>query len=259
MIAHGLTDVGCIRTNNQDAFFAQTSPMGSLANLFVVADGMGGHLAGEVASSQAVSAFSDYLRSNQHSPDGLLDFLVAAAQAANTHVFQQSLANPEFKGMGTTFTALTTIGERGYVAHVGDSRLYQLREQEFIQITQDHSYVDALVRAGELTPEQAQNHPRKNTLTRALGTETDTKIDGYLVNLKPGDYLLLCSDGLSNMLPDDYIRSAIQASDNVETTVIALVEAANANGGVDNITCILIKIEESDDESDSAKAERNED
>lgn len=243
MIAHGSTDVGRIRANNQDAFFLSTTPVGELPNLFIVADGMGGHLAGEVASSQAVSAFTNHLQTQPAVPEGLLDFLIEATQVANAHVYRQSITHLAYKGMGTTFTALSLIGSKGYVAHLGDSRLYQLKQGSFKQITQDHSYVEALVRTGQITLEEAQHHPQKNLLTRVLGSDLETPVDGYLLDIQPGDWLLLCSDGLSNMLSDTYISNAIQADNTVESIVTGLIAAANDSGGVDNITCILIKIE----------------
>ena len=224
MQAYAGTDIGCVRTMNQDGYFCSTSPIGPFPNLFIVADGMGGHQAGDYASRYAIETFLDYIR---HTAE------------ANRKVLEKSFENEELAGMGTTMVVAFEEDGQLYVANVGDSRLY-LIGHEINQVTEDHSYVAAMMRAGELTEEQARNHPEKNVITRAIGVAWEVKADFFEVDLKPGDKVMMCSDGLSNMVEDQRLYDVI-SSNSVEDSVRILIDEAKKNGGYDNITVIVIE------------------
>ena len=235
----GLTDTGRIRSQNQDSIFFSSVPIGTLPNVLLVSDGMGGHRAGEVASQKAIKFFCDFIRSKTCIPGELLDFLVSAASYANEKVYEMSLLDHSLYGMGATFSACVVSGRRLYIAHIGDSRVYVTAGGFISQLTNDHSFVNELVKAGQLTEAAARNHPRKNELTRVLGVEAFGNIDGIVYDADNGGFLLVCSDGLTNMLTDDEILRIIEGTGSLEMKTRCLISAANNSGGLDNISAIL--------------------
>lgn len=236
----GKTDIGKNRTNNEDCIYVSNSNVGALANLYVVADGMGGHAYGEVASSKAVEFFCKYFTENSNFVYKE-DYMQEALAYANKEIFAKALSEPSMLGMGTTFTAVTLDNQNLYYAHVGDSRLYVLKTTgELLQITKDHSLVHELTRDGIISLAQAETHPDKNVLTRAVGTEEHVKIDKGFYPLNDAEKILLCSDGLTNMLSDADILSLISSDMSLADIVAQLLHNANDNGGIDNISVILI-------------------
>ncbi|MDN5348046.1 MAG: family protein phosphatase [Clostridia bacterium] len=233
MRAEGLSHLGLVRTDNEDSYLIDLD-----FGLIAIADGMGGHQAGEVASQLALMAFFDYLR--RHSSDGdPLAVIKAAVSHANTVVYRASLAHASRAGMGTTLTAAWLAREKLFLAHVGDSRAYLLQDQKLIQLTVDHTYVNELVLNGNLTPEEARRHPRRNILTRALGTETEVEIDCLEVACSPADIVLLCTDGLYEVTTEAEIASIIGHIQDLRLAASMLVNLALARGGTDNITVVL--------------------
>ena len=221
---------------NQDFVYASDQPVGSLSNLYIVADGMGGHNAGDLASRTTVETVVDYIEgAKEKRPIPLLD---AAIQAANQKVIEISLTDKSLEGMGTTVVAATVQDGCLYVANVGDSRLYLL-DHQIEQITRDHSLVEEMVRAGEIKREEARHHEKKNVITRAVGVEKKLRIDFFDVALNPGDRFLLCSDGLTNMVEDEDMLRLVSRETSLEAAALKLVAAANRNGGKDNISVVL--------------------
>ena len=237
MRIYSATDVGQKRKMNQDYVFVSEGPVGNLPNLFTVADGMGGHNAGDYASSHAVRILVDEIREDaDYNP---VKVIRHAIETANTEIRNRAQEDENLRGMGTTMVVATIVDQYAYVANVGDSRLY-LIGHEINQVTEDHSYVAAMMRAGELTEEQARNHPEKNVITRAIGVAWEVKADFFEVDLKPGDKVMMCSDGLSNMIEDQRLYDVI-SSNSVEDSVRILIDEAKENGGYDNITVIVIE------------------
>ena len=241
MKSYSITDVGQKRTVNQDFVFTSETPVGNLPNLFVVADGMGGHKAGDFASSYAVEVLLSTIREDENSNP--VKIIRAAIENANTQLLREASDNETMSGMGTTMVLVTIVGHYAYVANVGDSRLYLVDENKISQITKDHSLVEEMVRMGEISRDDARNHPDKNIITRALGAGRDVDVDFFDIRLTPGYILLLCSDGLSNMVPDEDIRQVIRTSETLEETGRRLVSMANDNGGRDNIAVVLVEPE----------------
>ena len=235
--SYAMTDVGRTRVVNQDYVFSCLEPVGNLPNLFIVADGMGGHQAGDFASSYSVKKFLESVSlSLQRNPHKIF---ADAIRYANRELIEKSKSNPELKGMGTTLVALTIVDDKAYVANVGDSRLY-LMEDSLMQITVDHSLVQEMIRIGELTKENARLHPDKNIITRAVGAGRDINADYFEFTITKDSILLMCSDGLSNMVADDQIAVLLKSADAPEKVGKKLVETANRNGGKDNIAVIVI-------------------
>lgn len=230
------TDIGRKRQMNQDFVYASDRPVGNLPNLFVVADGMGGHNAGDFASRYGVSVLVETVRKDSNFNP--VKILRHGMEAANTLVLDQARKDAAMAGMGTTMVAVTIVGHYAYVANVGDSRLY-IATDKLEQVTRDHSLIAEMVRIGELTPEEARNHPDKNIITRAIGTAGEVKIDFFDVKLEPGNQIVMCSDGLSNMVPDEEIYETIQEKEGNKAQ--KLIDMANANGGKDNITVIVVE------------------
>ena len=239
MKSYSITDVGQKRTVNQDFVFTSETPVGNLPNLFVVADGMGGHNAGDYASSHAVGIVVEEIR--EDADFNPVKVIRHAIESANTEIITQAQKDEKLRGMGTTMVAATIVGHYAYVANVGDSRLYVAGEQ-IQQITKDHSLVQEMVRMGELNAEEARNHPDKNIITRALGAERTVDVDFFDLKLEPGNVVLMCSDGLSNMVEDDRIGEIISDTDrDLQERGQALISEANRNGGKDNIAIVLIE------------------
>ena len=227
------TDTGLQRRANEDSLLVR-SP------LFVVADGMGGAQAGEVASRVAVETFHGGLSDSANAERSL----VAQVEQANAHINELSHRSAEHAGMGTTITA-AYVGEREVsIAHVGDSRAYCLRDGELLRLTDDHSLVDELIREGKLTPEEAEEHPQRSVITRALGPEATVEVDVRSFRGRAEDLYLICSDGLTTMLGEDELLELLLAHESLRDTGEALIAAANAAGGKDNITVVLFRLEE---------------
>jgi protein phosphatase len=246
----GFSDVGKLRSHNEDSYLCNAEQ-----RLFVVADGMGGQASGEAASQMAVREVEHFvIRSRSQGSrwpgkprrDLTLEQhrLLAAVTLANRRIYESAAANPEMKGMGTTLVGAILEDEHLAVVNVGDSRLYRVRDGEIRQLTVDHSFVEEQVRKGDLTREEARGHARKHVLTRALGVQEKVKVDVSLVDLRPGDLILLCSDGLYHMLEDTKILSLVQSIEDRSLYKIglSLVLQANLAGGLDNITVVLISL-----------------
>lgn len=233
-----ITDIGRKRKLNQDYVFTSEQPVGNLPNVFIVADGMGGHNAGDYASRYTVETMvGEIAASSEENPVKILE---AAIQEANDHIRKKADQDPHLTGMGTTVVAATCLGRSLHVANVGDSRLYVVGEK-MKQITRDHSLVEEMVRLGGLGREEARNHPDKNIITRAIGASETVEVDFFTVELAEGDIVLMCSDGLTNMLEDEEIRMIMNRQRDIVEKAQELVKAANNNGGKDNIAVILIE------------------
>ena len=239
MKAFCITDVGQSRSMNQDFVFASETPVGNLPNLFVVADGMGGHRAGDTASRDTVGTLLDSVRKNQETNP--IKIIRNAVEEANSRVYEKSRENENLAGMGTTVVVAVIEDRYLYVANVGDSRLYISGEQGLVQITRDHYWIAEMVMRGELSKEEARNHPDKNIITRALGASEAVDIDFFDVQLEEKNRILLCSDGLSNMVADEEIQKILGDSPDIVQSGRQLVATANTNGGRDNISVILIE------------------
>src|SRR5699024_5853603 len=239
MRVYSATDVRQKRKMNQDYVFVSKDPVGNLPNLFVVADGMGGHNAGDFASSRAVQILVDEIRKDaDFNP---IKVLRHAIETANMEILERAQQDEALKGMGTTMVVATIVGHYAYVANVGDSRLYLIQGQ-IRQVTRDHSLVQEMVRMGELKPEEARNHRDKNIITRALGAERTVDIDVFDLKVEPDSTILMCSDGLSNMVEDSKIEEIIlDKTEELPRKGEELLEEANRNGGKDNIAVILVE------------------
>lgn len=239
--AYGKTDVGMMRTINQDSIFVSTAPIGKLQNLFIVADGMGGHKAGDVASRVAIDNFVKYVcTTHMTDPANILD---SGIISINKDVFQMANSNRDFAGMGTTFVAATIMDNHMYIANVGDSRLY-LVNREIKQVTRDHSLVEDMVKMGLLDKVDARTHYKKNVITKAIGVADDkaSTPDIFEIEVEAGDKILLCSDGLTNMVEDYEIKKIINNNETLEDAICQLIEQANENGGKDNISAIIVEV-----------------
>ena len=245
MKAFALTDVGQRRKINQDCVYASVEPVGNLPNLFIVADGMGGHKAGDFASRFAVNAVRESIGASQETNP--IKLIRDAIELANRGILRESDEHEEMRGMGTTIVVTTIIDRYAYTANVGDSRLYLLGDT-LNQITKDHSLVEEMVRLGEITEAEARNHPDKNIITRAVGATSNVDIDFFDYKVGPGGVILMCSDGLSNMVEDEEIRRILRRTISIEEKARVLVETANENGGKDNIAVILVE-PDSDEEA----------
>jgi protein phosphatase len=247
----GKTDVGCVRKNNEDSL-----GWDQRLGIYVVCDGMGGALAGEVASRMGVDLVLNYFREGRRSgsyPDyGEIPIagstnaraLASAISAANAAIHENGQSNQAQHGMGSTIVAVLLIGNELVIGHVGDSRVYLLREGELRQLTQDHSLVMEQVRRGLITREQAAESEMQNIIIRALGSEQSVQPDIEELNLMSGDTVMLATDGLTKLVRDEEIRNIVQSSDSVSAACDRLIDAAKANGGDDNITCLLLRVVE---------------
>lgn len=240
MIGVGNTNVGKIRKINQDYVYINNESIGSLDNLYIVADGVGGHKAGEIASESAIDFFEQFIYETED--DEVLDLLVSALAYANEQVFKLSKTNKEYENMGTTLLATTIKNNKIFVAHVGDCRLYGIRNNKIAQMTSDHTYAMDLFKAGIISREEAENSKDSNVLTRALGTEKNVKADALFCDVFKDDIFIMCSDGLSDMVTDDEIfKIASNSNISIEEKVESLIQSANDNGGKDNIAVIVIQ------------------
>lgn len=233
-----ITDIGKRRKLNQDYVYASANPVGNLPNLFIVADGMGGHNAGDYASKVTVETIVEKVGNSSETECTCI--LEEAIQTANTLIRVKACESADLEGMGTTVVAATCRGDRLFVANVGDSRLYVVNGGEIRQITRDHSWVEEMVRRGNLGREEAKIHPGRNIITRAIGADDNVKVDYFMVQLNEGDLVLMCTDGLTNMLEDEEIRMILDGTRDIVEKARELVDAANERGGRDNISVLLI-------------------
>lgn len=239
MISCAKTDVGIKRKVNQDAIFFSDTAIGRLPNLYLVADGMGGELAGDYASAKCVETLINCIKKSKETKP--VRILEEAIQTANTLIYTESKADPSKAGMGTTLVMATVIDGHLFVANVGDSRLYVANSSKVMQVTKDHSVVAELVRTGELDEDDARTDKRKNMITRAIGAESAIVPDYFDVALKGREHILLCSDGLTNMVSDKEILTILKSADTIENRAARLIELANNNGGKDNISVIIVE------------------
>ena len=239
--AYAKSDQGKVREINQDYFYISNSL--DEVQLYILADGMGGYNGGEIASKLAVQTAKNYIQNNfkdiEKDKDSIIQLLGSSMEYANMVVYEKSKETPELQGMGTTLEICLIYNNKVYIGHVGDSRIYRIRKQFIRKLTQDHSYVQKLVKEGTITKEQAAHHPQKNMLMKALGcnafVEPDVMVKGFLKD----DILIICSDGLTNLVDQETIYEL--ASKNIEQATKDLVKLANDRGGYDNITVVIIK------------------
>ncbi len=237
MKTFSMTDIGMIREVNEDSVFSSNEPIGKLPNLFVVADGMGGHNAGDYASQMAVEIVKQTLKeTTETEPEAMIREAIAFA---NKTLLEKAQQDARLSGMGTTLVVATVIDKTLYFANVGDSRLYMLNKG-IKQLSKDHSLVQEMVRLGGINREEAKNHPDKNIITRAVGAKEKLEIDFFEYRLKKKDMILMCTDGLSNMVEDDEIFRIVKSARDVVEATENLIEKAKDNGGNDNIGIVMV-------------------
>ena len=234
------SDTGRLRSQNQDTVFGGGAPVGKLPNLLIVADGMGGHKAGDYASKFAVEKIIERVKESPYTNSLLI--VSDAIRLVNRQIYEKSRDFEEYRGMGTTLTLAYLDGDRLHIFQIGDSRLYLIRDT-IRQVTQDHSYVEEMYRKGLLSRDSEEYHSKKNIITRALGTVDFMGADVFEETVRPGDIILLCSDGLTNMVTDEEILETVLRDEALDTRADALVALANRNGGTDNISVILAEVE----------------
>jgi len=244
----GQTDVGRKRAHNEDNF----AILGDYG-LYIVADGMGGHASGEVASQLAVDTMREFFAATTDDPDRTWPYkmdrskgyeenrLITGIMLSNLRIFESAKTNPGQRGMGTTIVAMFVTREGVYVAHVGDSRVYRIRDGQMEQLTEDHSLLNDYRKMKQLTDEEIANFPHKNVIVRALGMKETVKVDTRFESPRPGDVIVLCSDGLAGPVTDDDIRSIVLSTSDLQAAAQKLVDRANENGGPDNVTCVLAR------------------
>ncbi len=241
----GKSDIGKKRKTNQDKVYIANNGIGALPNLYIVADGVGGDSAGEVASDLAITSFCNYITEhvgvNLADANMVANLLTRGISHANYVVHQASNVEAKYKGMGTTFTVATIIDHCIYISHVGDTRVYAMNNKQIVQLTTDHSLVQEMYESGALAKEEKAKHPMNNYITRAIGASEKIKVDNFMCELTNVQYILLCSDGLTNMIDDQEIMNLVLSSrgDSLEVIVDKLIFTANNRGGDDNIAVIL--------------------
>ena len=238
MKAYAKTDIGAKRQTNQDYIFCSMQPVGSLPNLFIVADGMGGHKAGDLASRYTVEKFLDSVKGSE--AENPISIIEEAVRYANLALMDKAKESIDYEGMGTTLVVATFIDKSLYIANVGDSRLY-IVNNEIQQITRDHSLVEEMINLGEIDRRNARTHEKKNIITRAIGVDSEVVADFFEVEYSKGDIILMCSDGLSNMIEDEDMKMIINDGNDVSEIANKLIEVANNNGGKDNISVVLVE------------------
>jgi len=236
---YGITNKGIVRTQNQDYIYVSENEK---YKLYIIADGMGGANAGDIASSKATEIAKEYIINNYTEEDSLdiKEMLRNALGFANKEIYELSIKNPEYEGMGTTIIILLIIGNKIYIGHIGDSSLYRIRKNVIRKITKDHTYVQKLLDNKEITKQEAQNHPKRHMLTKVLGCESFVEPDIIVKKIEDEDYILMCTDGLTNMIKDREIYNIIKEKQDCKLAVETLVDLANDRGGFDNISVILI-------------------
>ncbi len=228
------TDIGKVRFRNEDNLLVVVD---GPVKIFAVADGMGGHSGGDVASSLAL----DVIKNSTFHAANLTDSVVRAISAANAEILKKGRGSHELEGMGTTVTLIAASGNRCIIAHVGDSRAYLYRQDILTRLTDDHSLVEELVRQGKITPQEASDHPQKHVLTQALGSEGSVNIETSEITVRIGDKFLLCTDGLTDLVTDEDIEYIMSKNENLTTQARELIDKANENGGIDNMTVVLLE------------------
>jgi PPM family protein phosphatase len=240
LVVAARSDVGMIRAGNEDSFFSHVDETGGI---FIVADGMGGHAAGEVASEMAVEILRDQLSTLRDLHDrNAADKVMNALRGANLAIYNRTVTETDKQGMGTTASVLLVSGRRYLIGQVGDSRIYLLRDGALRQLTKDHSYVQEQVDAGFLTPEQARYHPYSNVITRCVGASDDVEPDTFAGEARDGDIFLVASDGLTGMVDDRRLHQLLSSRAEPQRIVDSLIAEANGRGGLDNITAILVQV-----------------
>ena len=245
MHAIGRVDIGRKRSRNEDSIFVSNTPIGILPSLYIVADGMGGHKAGGTASSLAIEAFCDYIRTHGQTGvktrEDVAILLKMGIRHANHTVYEKAKEKEEYAGMGTTFTVATVIDDILYLAHVGDTRLYLVNHAQIYQATTDHSLVQEMLEQGYISQNEIKEHPQRHIITRAVGTYAKVKVDTLMYDINKVEYVLLCSDGLTVMLSDEEVHQIILEETDIENIVNKLIDTANTKGGIDNIAVIIAK------------------
>lgn len=236
----GLTHIGLVREINEDSYFMSEDAVGRLPNLFIVADGMGGHKAGEIASKLAVEAFVNYCK-KQSCDETIEEIFIKANDYANNVIYEKSLHKDELSGMGTTLVACSLVEDTLYISNIGDSRLY-IVEKGLKQVTVDHSYVEELVRAGKISRDESITHPNRNKITRALGITHEIEVDIFKLSLKGILKIILCSDGLTSMVRDEKIFEILNSNATLFEQGEKLINESIKSGGTDNITLLIIDI-----------------
>lgn len=235
------TDIGKTRSMNQDSFLVSENNDNGL-NLYLLADGMGGYKGGEIASKVAITAVNKYITQKfdeiSKNKESILELIEESIDFANSAIYEESEQDEELQDMGTTLEVVLIYNNRIYIGHIGDSRIYRVRKNKMKKITTDHSYVEKLIQDGEITREESYTHPKKNLLIKALGTDKEVDPDLIYAPLERGDVLIMCSDGLTNMIREDKILEIIK--ENKEDCTTDLVDEANNEGGLDNITVVVI-------------------
>ena len=239
MKAYGITNNGLVRECNEDTIFVCSKQLGCLPNLFIIADGMGGHNAGEVASEISVNEFIQHCKDS--SCEDIEKLLINGVEYVNKVIYNKAVQDEKLHGMGTTFVACSIINNELHVVNVGDSRLY-IKHSDLEQITIDHSLVEELIRAGEITRDESHTHPERNKITRALGADKNVNADIFRININNIKCVLLCSDGLSNMVENKVINEILSFEESIENKVDKLLMNALENGGTDNVSIILIEL-----------------
>jgi protein phosphatase len=244
----GETNVGMKRTHNEDNFSITEE-----SGLYIVADGMGGHASGEIASKMAVDAMREFFAATASDPERTWPYkmdrskgyeenrLITGIKLANLRIYESAQRDPRQRGMGTTIVALFAVEDSIYVAHVGDSRVYRLRDGTLEQLTEDHSLLNDYIKMKRLTPEEIANFPHKNVIVRALGMKDTVKVDTRFERPKAGDVYVLCSDGLSGPVSDEVMHQILDSTEDLRAAATKLINKANENGGPDNITCVLAR------------------
>jgi serine/threonine protein phosphatase PrpC len=246
MRSTGRTDIGLVRKVNEDSFLSKKLEGLENTYLHIVADGMGGHNAGEVASSMAVKEIAEYIGENidelKREDKEIQDLIRSSILYANEKVYKTSIVKSNCLGMGTTLSMVLLKENKAFIGHVGDSRVYLIRGKSITRLTEDHSLVAELVKSGTIKPEEADHHPQKNVITRALGTEYTLEPDIIQYEMDSGDFILICTDGLSNTVNEEEIAATIANSSDIEEACGLLLEKAKGNGGYDNITAVIIQM-----------------
>ena len=237
----GLTDIGLVREKNQDSIYSSNE---SDFPIFIIADGMGGHKAGEIASKDAINIIKNVFLKHREkliNKKNIFEVIEESIRIANETIYEKSLNLIEYKGMGTTISLCYIYKSHIYIGHVGDSRIYKIKDHGIKQVTEDHSLINELIKKGKISEEEAKHHPQKNVIMRAVGTSKEIEIDISEVKFKKGEKLLLCSDGLSNMLSEEEMLGILKMNSSLENIGEKLINMAKENGGYDNVSLILIE------------------
>ena len=238
----GNTDIGKTRAINQDYIFISDEKIGALDNLYIVADGIGGHNCGEIASQKSIEYFVNAIQETEMEDDDVLDLMMSALMYSNENIYNLSKQNKNYENMGTTFLATTIKDDKIYIVHIGDSRLYGIRNNKIVRITTDHTYSMDLFKAGIISKEEAEVAKEASILTRALGTNIQIEADALFCDIFPDDIFIMCSDGLNTMISDEQIKEIAEHTQlTTEQKIQNLIDLANENGGKDNIAIIIIQ------------------